>query len=67
MIAAAKPSRTVRLADWLLRLGGAPTGDAPHRYQPEWPFPWRCFCDRAEDHPVHAGRALADELREMSR
>lgn len=48
------------LAKWLSRLGGAVTGDVPHRFATD--YPWHgCWCDKPEDNPVHWGaeRALA--------
>lgn len=56
------------LAAWLARLGGAMTGDAPHRFAAEYPWPYGCWCDKPPDHPVHwsVERALS-ALREAGR
>ena len=53
-------NRLAALAAWWLRLGGAVTGDVPHPYAAEYPWPagGGCWCDRPEEHEKHhvAGR-----------
>lgn len=33
------------------------TGDAPHRFAAEYPWPYGCWCNKPEDDPVHQAGA----------
>lgn len=45
--------RLASLAAWWHQLGGALTGDAPHRFAAE--YPGGCWCDKPEEHEIHGG------------
>lgn len=43
-----------RLRAFWLRLGSALTGDVPHPFSSEYPWPGGCWCNKPEEDPVHA-------------
>lgn len=56
------------LTAWLARLGGAMTGDTPHRFAAEYPWPYGCWCHRPEEHEVHrSARQVLGAQREARR
>lgn len=46
-------ARLVSLRSWWLKLGSALTGDVPHPFAEEYPWPGGCWCSRPADDKVH--------------
>lgn len=45
-------ARLVSIRSWWLKLGSALTGDVPHPFAAEYPWPG-CWCSKPEDDKAH--------------